>query len=113
MTFFKESESQEREEEHIDNTEESLTSDELNENILKPIEELELSVRAYNCLKSAGINTIAELVQKTENELLKTKNFGKRSLEEIKEVLNSMGLKLGMRISNEMLEKLNEKAQRG
>lgn len=113
LSFFKESESQEREEEHIDNTEESLTSDELNENILKPIEELELSVRAYNCLKSAGINTIAELVQKTENELLKTKNFGKRSLEEIKEVLNSMGLKLGMRISNEMLEKLNEKAQRG
>lgn len=93
--------------------EKSIAYDKLNENVLKPIEDLELSVRAYNCLKSAGINLIADLIQKTENELLKTKNFGRRSLQEIKEVLNSQGLKLGMRIDPGLLEKLNEKAQRG
>lgn len=93
--------------------EKSIAYDKLNENVLKPIEDLELSVRAYNCLKSAGINLIADLIQKTENELLKTKNFGRRSLQEIKEVLTSQGLKLGMRIDPGLLEKLNEKAQRG
>lgn len=91
----------------------SFIYDKLNENVLKPIEDLELSVRAYNCLKSAGINLIAELIQKTEGELLKTKNFGRRSLEEIKEVLNRQGLKLGMRLEPALLEKLNEKSQRG
>jgi DNA-directed RNA polymerase subunit alpha len=69
----------------------------LNENLLKNIDELELSVRAYNCLKNANIKTIADLVQKTENEMLRTKNFGRRSLNEIKDILNSMGLHLGMR----------------
>lgn len=87
--------------------------DKLSENVLKPIEDLELSVRAYNCLKSAGINLIAELIQKTENDLMKTKNFGKRSLEEIKEVLGKQGLRLGMKLEPELLEKLNEKVQRG
>ncbi len=87
--------------------------DKLSENVLKPIEDLELSVRAYNCLKSAGINLIAELIQKTENDLMKTKNFGKRSLEEIKEVLSRQGLRLGMKLEPELLEKLNEKVQRG
>lgn len=96
-----------------DNMEEGLIYDKLNENVLKPIEDLELSVRAYNCLKSAGINLIVELIQKTENELLKTKNFGKRSLDEIKEVLTRQGLKLGMRIDPELIEKLKEKVQRG
>lgn len=91
----------------------SFIYDKLNENVLKPIEDLELSVRAYNCLKSAGINLIAELIQKTESELLKTKNFGRRSLEEIKEVLNRQGLKLGMRLEPGLIEKLNEKSQRG
>jgi len=114
LTFFKESESQNKEnEENVTTEEESLNFDSIDENILKPIEDLELSVRAYNCLKSAGINTIAELIQKTENELLKTKNFGKRSLEEIKEVLTKMGLKLGMRINPELIEKFKEKAERG
>lgn len=93
--------------------ESELVYDKLNDSVLKPIEDLELSVRAYNCLKSAGINYIAELILKTEPELLKTKNFGKRSLEEIKEVLARQGLKLGMRLDPELLEKLKEKAQRG
>jgi DNA-directed RNA polymerase subunit alpha len=62
------------------------------------VEELELSVRSYNCLKNANIQTIGELVQKTEAEMLKTKNFGRKSLNEIKEILSSMGLSLGMKI---------------
>jgi DNA-directed RNA polymerase subunit alpha len=68
----------------------------LNENLDKSVEELELSVRSYNCLKNANIRTIRELVQKTEAEMLKTKNFGRKSLNEIKEVLHGMGLRLGM-----------------
>ncbi len=70
----------------------------LNENLDKSVEELELSVRSYNCLKNANIRTIRELVQKTEGEMLKTKNFGRKSLNEIKEILTAMGLSLGMRL---------------
>ena len=70
----------------------------VNENLLKSVDELELSVRAQNCLKNANIKTIAELVQKTEHDMLKTKNFGRKSLNEIKELLNSMGLRFGMRV---------------
>ena len=70
----------------------------LNEHLDKSVEELELSVRSYNCLKNANIRTIRELVQKTEAEMLKTKNFGRKSLNEIKEILHSMGLSLGMRV---------------
>src|SRR5271157_1619019 len=69
-----------------------------NENLNRSVEELELSVRSYNCLKNANIQTIGELVQKTEAEMLKTKNFGRKSLNEIKEILGSMGLGLGMKI---------------
>ena len=69
-----------------------------NENLDKSVEELELSVRSYNCLRNANIRTIRELVQKTEAEMLKTKNFGRKSLNEIKEILHTMGLSLGMRI---------------
>jgi DNA-directed RNA polymerase subunit alpha len=69
-----------------------------NENLDKSVEELELSVRSYNCLKNANIRTIRELVQKTEPEMLKTKNFGRKSLNEIKEILQTMGLSLGMRL---------------
>src|SRR5213083_739202 len=69
-----------------------------NENLDKSVEELELSVRSYNCLKNANIRTIRELVQKTEAEMLKTKNFGRKSLNEIKEILQSMGLSLGMKL---------------
>ena len=70
----------------------------LNENLDKSVEELELSVRSYNCLRNANIRTIRELVQKTEGEMLRTKNFGRKSLNEIKEILISMGLNLGMRL---------------
>ena len=69
-----------------------------NENLDKSVEELELSVRSYNCLKNANIRTIRELVAKTEAEMLKTKNFGRKSLNEIKEILHTMGLSLGMRV---------------
>jgi DNA-directed RNA polymerase subunit alpha len=69
-----------------------------NENLDKSVEELELSVRSYNCLKNANIRTLRELVTKTEAEMLKTKNFGRKSLNEIKEILSSMGLSLGMRL---------------
>ena len=66
----------------------------------RPVDELELSVRSYNCLKNADIRTIRDLVQKTEPEMLKTKNFGKKSLQEIKEVLAEMGLTLCMDLSD-------------
>ena len=69
-----------------------------NEHLDKSVEELELSVRSYNCLKNANIRTIRELVQKTEGDMLKTKNFGRKSLNEIKEILQTMGLGLGMRL---------------
>jgi DNA-directed RNA polymerase subunit alpha len=75
-----------------------LPSSSINEHLDKSVEELELSVRSYNCLKNANIRTLRELVQKTEGEMLKTKNFGRKSLNEIKEILNTMGLGLGMRI---------------
>jgi DNA-directed RNA polymerase subunit alpha len=74
-----------------------------NENLDKSVEELELSVRSYNCLKNANIRTIRELVQKTEAEMLKTKNFGRKSLNEIKEILQTMGLSLGMRVDQQAL----------
>ena len=69
-----------------------------NENLYRSVEELELSVRSANCLKNANILKIYQLVNKTESEMLKTKNFGRKSLNEIKEVLNEMGLSLGMKL---------------
>ena len=85
---------------------------ELNENLFRNVDELELSVRASNCLKTANIRTIADLVQKTEAELLKTKNFGKKSLNEIKTILGEMGLSLGMRLDPEELERLRAQYER-
>jgi DNA-directed RNA polymerase subunit alpha len=70
------------------------------EKLNKSVDEMELSVRSYNCLKNASIRTIGELVQKTEAEMLKTKNFGRKSLNEIKEILAGMGLSLGMKLDN-------------
>ena len=70
----------------------------LREHLDRSIDELDLSVRSYNCLKNAGIETVRDLVQKTEPELLKTKNFGRKSLNEIKEMLAEMQLSLGMRL---------------
>jgi len=78
--------------------EEEEESDKLNENLFRPVSELELSVRSANCLKNAEITMIGELVQKTEAEMLKTKNFGRKSLNEIKAILSEMGLGLGMKI---------------
>ena len=71
--------------------------DQMNEVLNRSVDELELSVRSYNCLKNANIQTIADLVQKTEAEMLRTKNFGRKSLNEIKEILSSMGLQFGMK----------------
>jgi DNA-directed RNA polymerase subunit alpha len=84
----------------------------LNPNLFRSVDELELSVRSANCLQNANIKYIGELVQKTEAEMLKTKNFGRKSLNEIKEVLASMGLSLGMTLENfpsrKDLEKIRE-----
>ncbi len=71
---------------------------EINQNLFRSVDELELSVRSANCLKNANIKHISELVQKTEAEMLKTKNFGRKSLNEIKEILAEMGLSLGMKL---------------
>jgi DNA-directed RNA polymerase subunit alpha len=72
----------------------------VNENLMRSVEELELSVRSYNCLQNANIKFIGDLVQKTETEMLKTKNFGRKSLKEIKKLLHDYGLSLGMKLEN-------------
>lgn len=74
--------------------------DKFNDNLSRSVEELELSVRSANCLQNANIRTIADLIQKTEMEMLRTKNFGRKSLKEIKELLSEMGLSLGMKIDS-------------
>jgi len=81
---------------------------EVNENLLKTVGELELSARAANCLKAQNIEYILELVQKTESELLDTRNFGKQSLKEIKDALSQLGLSLSMKIDGKMLSKLKQ-----
>ncbi|HSR53826.1 MAG TPA: DNA-directed RNA polymerase subunit alpha [Acidobacteriota bacterium] len=86
---------EEPEEKH---SEEDAEFNAMNEYLNKSVEELELSVRSYNCLKNANIRTIGELVQRTEAEMLKTKNFGRKSLNEIKEILADMGLQFGMKM---------------
>jgi len=87
----------------------------LNENLFRRIEEIELSVRSANCLENADIKYIGELVQKSEAEMLRTKNFGRKSLNEIKEILGEMGLTLGMKLeefpSRGELEQLKESAE--
>lgn len=87
----------------------------VNENLYKTVDELELSVRSANCLKNADIHLIGELVQRTEPEMLKTKNFGRKSLNEIKEILTQMGLHLGMKVENfpdpEVVARLKEKKE--
>ncbi len=75
-------------------------SDKLNEYLWRSVDELELSVRSANCLQNANIHYIGDLVQRSEAEMLKTKNFGRKSLKEIKEILAQMGLALGMKIDN-------------
>jgi len=83
--------------ESLGDSEGELAPSDANEHLDNSVEELELSVRSYNCLKNANIRTIRELVQKTEPEMLRTKNFGRKSLNEIKKILGGMGLGLGMR----------------
>jgi DNA-directed RNA polymerase subunit alpha len=91
---------------NFDETEEPIEeavpaqAEQLNENLFRSVDELELSVRSANCLQNANIKTIGDLVQKTEAEMLKTKNFGRKSLKEIKEILAEMGLSLGMKLDN-------------
>src|SRR5215470_5420934 len=108
LTDFPETTPQEEDAEHA----EARPGAELNDNLFRNVDELELSVRASNCLKTANIRTIADLVQKTESELLKTKNFGKKSLNEIKTILGEMGLSLGMRLDPEELERLRAQYER-
>ena len=84
----------------------------LNENLFRSVDELELSVRSANCLQNANIKTIGDLVQKTEAEMLRTPNFGRKSLNEIKEVLASMGLRLGMDIPGWPPENIEEMAKK-
>jgi DNA-directed RNA polymerase subunit alpha len=85
----------------------------LNPNLFRSVDELELSVRSANCLQNANIRYIGELVQRTEAEMLKTKNFGRKSLNEIKELLTSMGLELGTVLDNfpdrQELERIRER----
>ena len=81
-----------------DSLREEIQNSSFNENLYRSVEELELSVRSANCLKNANIFKIYQLVQKTESEMLKTKNFGRKSLNEIKEVLTEMGLSLGLKM---------------
>jgi DNA-directed RNA polymerase subunit alpha len=87
----------------------------LNENLFRSVEELELSVRSANCLQNANITLIGELVQRSEQEMLKTKNFGRKSLKEIKEILAAMGLSLGMKLDNwsQMAERWKQQQSQG
>lgn len=89
--------------------EEKEEEDKINENLFRPVSELELSVRSSNCLKNANIKYIYELVQKTESEMLKTKNFGRKSLNEIKRILEEMDLQFGVKLENFPFPKHEEK----
>ena len=103
---FEEEETQERADEPEEN-------EVLNENLYRSVDELELSVRSANCLKHANIKLIGDLVQKTEAEILATKNFGRKSLNEIKEILTDMGLSLGMRLDHWPPKRQEEKMDTG
>ena len=94
VNFDETEEPEDEEEEEV----EDVVQTKLNENLYRSVDELELSVRSANCLKNAEIDYIGELVQKTEAEMLKTRNFGRKSLNEIKEILAEMGLSLGIKL---------------
>ena len=100
----------EEEEEEAPHEEAAEEAEPFNENLLHSVDELELSVRSANCLQNANIRLIGELVQKTEAEMLKTKNFGRKSLKEIKEILGEMGLALGMKLDNWPPKHLQQKS---
>lgn len=100
-------------EEEVEEEEKSLEETlPFNPNLLRKVEDLELSVRSMNCLKGDNIVYIGDLVQKTENEMLRTPNFGRKSLNEIKEVLSHMGLYLGMQVSGWPLDNMDEVSKR-
>ncbi len=101
------------EESEAEGTKDLEEAETLNENLFRSVDELELSVRSANCLKHANIRLIGDLVQKTEAEILATKNFGRKSLNEIKEILTDMGLSLGMKLDNWPPKKLDEKVETG
>jgi len=101
------------EEEDLESLREQDDKESLNENLFRSVDELELSVRSANCLKHANIKLIGDLVQKTEAEILATKNFGRKSLNEIKELLSGMGLNLGMKLDNWPPRKVEEKMEAG
>ena len=96
---------------NLEEEREKARQEELNENLYRSVDELELSVRSTNCLKNANIRLIGELVQIPENEILKTPNFGKKSLEEIQKVLADMGLHLGMKLEGFDPSKANQKTE--
>jgi len=104
---------EEEEEEEEASAEEHVEPEKLNENLFRSVDELELSVRSANCLKHANIKLIGDLVQKTEAEILATKNFGRKSLNEIKEILAEMGLSLGMKLESWPPKKKEEEMESG
>ena len=104
---------EEEEEAEIPYSEDEEEKEAFNENLLRSVDELELSVRSANCLKHANIKLIGDLVQKTEAEILATKNFGRKSLNEIKEILSEMGLSLGMKLDNWPPKKSEEELESG
>jgi DNA-directed RNA polymerase subunit alpha len=103
----------EEEEEEVPYPEDEEEKEAFNENLLRSVDELELSVRSANCLKHANIKLIGDLVQRTEAEILATKNFGRKSLNEIKEILTEMGLSLGMKLDNWPPKKSEEEMESG
>jgi len=104
---------EEEEEGEMPYSEDEEAKEGFNENLLRSVDELELSVRSANCLKHANIKLIGDLVQKTEAEILATKNFGRKSLNEIKEILSEMGLSLGMRLDHWPPKKTEEEIESG
>lgn len=104
---------EEEEEAEVSYSEDEEEKEAFNENLLRSVDELELSVRSANCLKHANIKLIGDLVQKTEAEILATKNFGRKSLNEIKEILSEMGLSLGMKLDNWPPKKSEEEMESG
>ena len=104
---------EEEEEAEMSYPEDEEEKETFNENLLRSVDELELSVRSANCLKHANIKLIGDLVQKTEAEILATKNFGRKSLNEIKEILAEMGLSLGMKLDNWPPKKSEEEIESG
>jgi len=104
---------EEEEETEISYPEDEEERETVNENLLRSVDELELSVRSANCLKHANIKLIGDLVQKTEAEILATKNFGRKSLNEIKEILSEMGLNLGMKLDHWPPKKSEDEMESG